>query len=169
MFPPKHVSLIFVIWSSPESPFWMAMWLDLSFFFSMQQWAHLIIFFVPVNQMDLWGSSQLFAMVVATRTWPNYVLQHLSSTCSTVTFFHVTSFFFEEFPSCTFSGKDGFHICSLLAYLFSSQYEEILPWEAAVGNSSSLLILWPFYSPGKMSTAECGVVTTNTTGILNTI
>lgn len=127
----------------------------------MQQRAHLIIFFVLVNQMDLWGSSQLFAMVVATRTWPNYVLQHLSPTCSTVTSFHVTSFFFKEFLSHTFSRKDGFHICSFLAYLFNSQFAEILQWEAAVGNSSSLLMLWPFYSPGKMSTAESGVVTTN--------
>lgn len=76
--------------------------------------------------------------------------------------FRVTSLFFEEFLTVTHVfQKREMPYCSFLAYLFNSQHGEILQSETAVGNSSSSLILCPFYSPGKISTAESGVVTTN--------
>lgn len=76
--------------------------------------------------------------------------------------FHVTSLFFEEFLTVTHVFQKRWMLyCSFLAYLFNSQRGEILQSEAAVGNSFSLLILFPFSSPRKISTAESGVVTTD--------
>lgn len=75
----------------------MVMWVNWSFLFSTQQWAHLIIFFMPVIQMDLWGISILFIIYSSggqdTRTWPN------SSGCSG------SSRFAKTLPKCNTGAK----------------------------------------------------------------
>lgn len=74
----------------------------------------------------------------------------------------MTSLFFEELLTVThIFQKRWMPYCSFLACLFNSQHGEILQSQAAVGNSSSSLILCPFYSPGKISTAESAAVTTD--------
>lgn len=66
-------------------------------------------------------------------------------------YFHATSLFFEEFITAMSVFQKRF----FLAYLLNAQHGETLQSEAAVGNSSWLLILCPFYSLGK-SRILCG-------------
>lgn len=66
-------------------------------------------------------------------------------------YFHATSLFFEEFITAMYV----FQKRSFLAYLLNAQHGETLQAEAAVGNSSWLLILCPFFSLGK-SRILCG-------------
>lgn len=132
------------------------MWLNWSFLFSTQQWAHLIIFFVPLIQMDLWISYSswlwppepqqilLVALVavVLPKDWPSasqeqrhicrdpfsnsqlvviffiftvdsfHVLQHLSPSCSMVTYLSMWLLFSlkNSLLSHMFSRKDGCYI-----------------------------------------------------------
>lgn len=66
-----HIYLTSLIWSSSQNPSWMVKWVVWSFSFSMQQWAHTIVFIMPVIQMDLGARSQQFIVVVTTKTLPN--------------------------------------------------------------------------------------------------
>lgn len=170
----------------------MVKWVVWSFLFSMQQWAHLIVFIRPVIQMDLGARSQQFIVVVTTKTlldssdcssssclpkrlakWGKrhvyeillalqlvgfFIFTFLSSSAALKLqllygdwYFHATSLFFEEF----ITAMSIFQKRLFLAYLLNAQHGETLQLEAAVGNSSWLLILCPFYSLGK-SRILCG-------------
>lgn len=172
----------------------MVKWVVWSFLFSMQQWAHIIVFIMPVIQMDLGARSQDFIVVVTPKTLPNssvfsgscclpkslakwgkrHVCEILLAMQLVVVFylhctflssslalklqllygdwyFHVTSLFFKEFITAMYI----FQKRSFLAYLLNAQHGETLQSEAAVGNSSWLLILCPFNSLGK-SRILCG-------------